>query len=131
MASGSEGHCPTHDRVNSSASHGGLDARICDVADTNPSLRSTSAECFAACAAGAVSGEPVHGGNAANTAIACDGAQPRGVFQIGNVPVDQSVRLRRRCHDNGPSIVQGGRKRPVDVVVVGSGSGQQNRRHAA
>ncbi len=73
MASGSDGHCPTQDRVNSSASQGGLDARICDVADTNPSLRSTSAECLAACAAGAVSGEPVHGGNAANTATTCAG----------------------------------------------------------
>jgi hypothetical protein len=41
-----------------------------DVADTSPSLRSTSAEYRAACAAGAVFGEPVHGGRAANTATA-------------------------------------------------------------
>ncbi len=41
MASGSDGHCPTQDRVSSSASQGGLDARICEVADTSPSLRST------------------------------------------------------------------------------------------
>ena len=75
MASGSDGHWPTQDRVSSSASHGGLDARICAVADTSPSLRSTSAEYWAASAAGAVSGEPVHGGQGGQHR---DGARPGG-----------------------------------------------------
>ena len=44
MASGSAGHWPTHERVNSSASHGGLPARICVVAEASPSRRSTLAE---------------------------------------------------------------------------------------
>jgi hypothetical protein len=68
IASGNDGHCPTHDRVNSSASHLGLDACICTVADTRPSRRSNSAEWRAASAAGAASGSPVHAGSAASTA---------------------------------------------------------------
>src|SRR6478609_1891300 len=70
MASGSDGHCPTQDRLNSSASQAGLDARICEIADTSPLLRNPSADCLAAWAAGEKSGEPVHGGRAANTATA-------------------------------------------------------------
>ena len=73
MASGNDGHCPTHDLVSSSASHRGLEARIADVAATSPSRRSTSAECRAASAAGALSGAPVQAGSAASTATTCPG----------------------------------------------------------
>ena len=51
MASGSAGHWPTHDRVSSSANHGGLEALICAVADARPSRRSISAVWRAARAA--------------------------------------------------------------------------------
>jgi hypothetical protein len=73
MASGKDGHCPTHDLVSSSASHGGLEARIAEVAATSPSRRSRCAEWSAACAAGAVSGAPVHAGSAASTATTWPG----------------------------------------------------------
>ena len=73
MASGSAGHWPTHDRVSSSASHAGLEARIAAIADASPSRRNSCAEYRAASAAGALAGEPVHAGSAASTATACDG----------------------------------------------------------
>jgi hypothetical protein len=73
MASGKDGHCPTQDLVSSAASHGGLEARIAAVAAASPSRRSTCAEWRAACAAGAVSGAPVHAGSAASTATTCPG----------------------------------------------------------
>ena len=151
MASGNDGHCPTHDLVSSSASHGGLEARIADVAATSPSRRSTCAEWRAACAAGAVSGAPVHAGSAASTAtdVPRSGQRPRGgdrgadgdpadrdrfrprcVVHRVAVAVDEPIRLRRRRDDNRAHAVQCGGKRPVDVVIVGSGARQKDRRHA-
>ena len=118
----------------------------------SPSRRSISAECRAARAAGAVSGSPVQAGRAASTATVCPGwasahaaataapmdtppTRDRGgpcrVVERIAVAVDEPVRLRGRRHDDRPDIVQGIGKRPVDVVVVGSGAGQQNRRDTA
>ena len=97
-------------------------------------------------------GAPVQAGRAASTATTCAGMgqrprggdrgadrhpadgdrrPPRGVVERIEVAVDEPVRLRRRRHDDRADIVQSGGKRPVDVVVVGSGAGQQNRRDTA
>ncbi len=122
------------------------------MADTSPSLRSTSAECLAASAAGAASGEPVHGGSAASTATARDGWASAQLIATA-APMDTPPtaiapsRAALSSSDTYPSIsrsgcgggvtttasdlVQGGGERPVDVVVVGPGARQQNRRHAA
>jgi hypothetical protein len=53
------------------------------------------------------------------------------VVQLADVALDEPFRLRRRRHDDGTDAVQGARKRSVDVIVVGAGTRQENRRHAA
>ena len=54
---------------------------------------------------------------------------PRGVVQRVPVAVDQSIRLWRWRDDDRAFVVQGGGKGPVDVVVVGPGTSQQDRRY--
>ena len=60
-----------------------------------------------------------------------DGTRTCGVVQRAEIALDQTIRLRRRRHHHGPDLVQRAGKRPVDVVVVGSGPGQQHRRDTA
>jgi hypothetical protein len=48
---------------------------------------------------------------------------PCGVVQRVPVTLDEPVRLRRRGDDDRTHVVQCGRKRPVDIVVVRSGAG--------
>ena len=82
--------------------------------------------------AGRMSQRPIHGHRGTDGHPADrDGGHSRRVVELGNVSGDQPVRLRRRRHDDGARVVQRGPERPVDVVVVGSGSGQKNRRHSA
>ena len=60
-----------------------------------------------------------------------DRGAPGRVVERVAVAVDEPARLRGRRHNDRPDVVQGRRKRPVDVVIVGSGAGQQNRRDTA
>ncbi|CAM4147267.1 hypothetical protein MYSE111917_13080 [Mycobacterium senriense] len=73
MASGRWGHWAPHDRVSSSASQVGLDARIWVVVAASPSARNCDAEYRAASAAGAAPGAPAQAGSAASTAIVRSG----------------------------------------------------------
>ena len=125
---------PRHERVSSSASHGGLDARICVVVAARPSRRSWAAVCRAARAAGADPGAPVQAGRAARTATARSGwasahavatAAPIeippttdrtcacGLVQRRQVALDQLLRLRRRRQQDRADAPQGAGKCPA------------------
>ena len=152
MASGSCGHWARHDRVSSSASHGGLDARICAVVAARPSARSWDAEYRAARAAGADPGAPAQAGSAASTATVCPGCAsahaaataapietpPTAIgpsraasSSARQIAGDQPIRFGRRSHQQRAHVLQRGGKCAMDVVVVGAGSGQQHRRDTA
>ena len=78
-------------------------------------------------------GQRPHGGHRGADGHPADGDRggPCRVVKRIAVAVDEPVRLRGRRHDDRPDIVQGRGKRPVDVVIVGSGAGQQHRRDTA
>ena len=60
-----------------------------------------------------------------------DRVGPCRVVELIAIAIDEPVRPRGRRHHDRAELMQGRGKRPVDVVVVGSGTGQQNRRDAA
>ncbi len=72
-AAGRSGHWRCQDRASSSASQGGLEARIAAVVADSPARRSSAAVYRAETAPGASSGAPVHGGRAASTATTSPG----------------------------------------------------------
>ena len=53
---------------------------------------------------------------------------PGGVVERLAIAGDEPGRLRRRRDHHRPDVVERGGKRPVDVVVVGAGARQQDRR---
>ena len=54
-----------------------------------------------------------------------------GLVEGLEVAGDKPGRLRALRQHDGPGVVQRAGERPVDVIVVGAGAGQQHGRNAA